>query len=161
MKPLSPRLKKWLLLAVPVILALAVFVRYEFEHTSTNQYCGYTCHIMRPAYESSFHNVHREEMNVNCRDCHLPEENLAETLVYKAYSGARDYYKNTFDPPDVLRTTDWSRDIIQSNCIRCHQTVVEHINISGGKLCFECHRGIPHGQWYQPFRSEKIYTPIR
>jgi len=158
---IAARHKKLLLVALPLILAIVLFISYEFQHTSTNQYCGTACHIMRSAYEDSFHSIHREDMRVNCRDCHIPETSLPEALVYKAYSGARDYYKNTFAPPDVLMVKDWSQRIIQGNCIRCHQAAVAKINTSDGKMCFDCHRGIPHGQHPESFSTGRIYTPVR
>lgn len=161
MKGLSHRTKRLIILGLFLVFLLVLMTRYEFEHTSTNLYCGTTCHIMRPYSESSFHNIHREENNVNCRDCHIPENNLAEALVYKAYSGARDYYKNTFAPPKALLTKEWSKNIIQDNCIRCHYSVVEKINHKDGKRCFECHRGIPHDQPIQSFSTQHINTPNR
>jgi len=154
---LTPRLKKWILIGLPILVGFTIFITYQFERTSTNQYCGFTCHIMTPYYETSFHNVHREENQVNCRDCHIPHDNLIETIAYKGYSGARDYYKNTFDPPDALQTKPWSQAIIQENCTRCHQTVVERVNMTDGKRCFECHRGVPHTSGTQTFSSEKIF----
>jgi cytochrome c nitrite reductase small subunit len=153
--------KKILAYSLPLLAVFIVFVAYMYEHTSTTQYCATSCHIMKPAGETSFHSVHREENQVNCRDCHIPQNNIPVALVYKGYSGARDIYKNTFDPPDVLHTTEWSRKIIQENCIRCHQSVVERINTSDGKLCFECHRGEPHDKSPQTFSLQKISTPIR
>lgn len=161
MKGFSQKNKRLLIISSLLVLLLVLITRYEFEHTSTNLYCSTACHIMRPYYESSFHSIHREENNVNCRDCHIPENNLAEALAYKAYSGAKDYYKNIFAPPKAILTTEWSKNIIQDNCIRCHYTIVEKINHTGGKRCFECHRGIPHDQPIQSFSTEDITTPIR
>ena len=116
---------------------------------------------MKPVYESSFHSVHREENKVNCRDCHIPHDSFLEALVYKGYSGAKDYYKNTFDPPDVLHTTAWSRDIIHENCINCHESVMARVGVSEERQCFECHRGVPHDQPIMPFSLEQTITPIR
>lgn len=161
MAPLPRKYKKILVIALPLMALFIGFIAYMYEHTSTTQYCGTSCHIMKPAYETSFHNVHREVNNVNCKDCHIPQDNIPLALVYKGYSGAKDIYKNTFDPPDVLHATEWSRQVIQKNCIRCHRSVVERVQISDGKRCFECHRGIPHDQSPLPFSLQKISTPIR
>jgi cytochrome c nitrite reductase small subunit len=159
--PLPRNYKKILVISLPLMALFIGFIAYMYEHTSTTQYCGTSCHIMKPAYETSFHNVHREVNNVNCKDCHIPQDNIPLALVYKGYSGAKDIYKNTFDPPDVLHATEWSRQVIQKNCIRCHRSVVERVQISDGKRCFECHRGIPHDQSPLPFSLQKISTPIR
>ncbi len=155
------RFKKPVFIGLPLLILSVILIGFIYNRTSTNQYCGTNCHIMNPYYASFLHNFHREDMRVNCRDCHIPKDNIAEALVYKAYSGAIDVYKNTFNQPVVIIAKPWSRRIIQRNCIRCHQTAVEHINTVGGKQCFECHRGIPHGQGYDSFSTQNIYIPIR
>ncbi|MDA8228958.1 MAG: NapC/NirT family cytochrome c [Desulfitobacterium hafniense] len=158
---LSSKTKKWLLIGLPLLVIGSVFIISQYERTSTTHYCGNTCHIMKHPYETAFHSTHREENGVGCKDCHIPHDNLAEQVVYKGYSGARDYYKNTFAEPDVLETKEWSKNILQKNCIRCHTTLVERINVSDGKRCFECHRGEPHDKAIQSFSTEKIFTSIR
>lgn len=146
MKDLSSRTKKRLLIGLPLLVICGVFLVTLYERSSTTQFCGTTCHIMTPPYESSFHSTHRETNGVGCKDCHIPQDNILEQIVYKGYSGARDYYKNTFAQPDVLTAKAWSKRIIQRNCIRCHSTIVERINNSDGNQCFDCHRGEPHDQ---------------
>ncbi|KJS48862.1 NapC/NirT family cytochrome c [Desulfosporosinus sp. BICA1-9] len=158
MNSLSSRTKKWLLIGLPLLAIGMFFLVAQYERTSTTHYCGTTCHIMKPVYETSFHSTHRETNNVGCKDCHIPHDNILEQIAYKGYSGARDYYKNTFAQPDVLHTKEWSQKILQRNCIRCHSTVVAGINTSDGKQCFECHRGEPHDTPLQPFSSQPIYT---
>lgn len=160
LESLPRKYKKYFVISLPLLLISIGFIAFMYEHTSTTEYCGTSCHIMKPAYETQFHNVHREEL-VGCKDCHIPHDNIPYALVYKGYSGAKDIYKNAFDPPDVLHTTEWSRTVIQDNCLRCHQTVVEKVAIADGKRCFECHRGIPHDQSTQPFSLQKISTSIR
>ena len=161
MKNLSLRTKKRLLISLLLFIIFGFFLVAQYERTSTTHYCGTTCHIMKPPYETSLHSVHRETNGVGCKDCHIPHDNILEQIAYKGYSGARDYYKNTFDPPDVLHTKEWSRNILQRNCLRCHSTVVAQINTSNGKQCFECHRGEPHDTPTQPFSNQSIYTAIR
>ncbi len=161
MNNLSSRTKKQLLIGLPLLVIAGVFLFMQYERTSTTHYCGTTCHIMKPVYETSFHSTHREANGVGCKDCHIPYDNILEQIAYKGYSGARDYYKNTFAPPDVLHTKEWSKTILQRNCIRCHSTVVARINTSDGKQCFDCHRGEPHDTPTQPFSNQAVYTPIR
>ena len=161
MDNLSSRTKKWLLIGLPLLAIGVFFLVAQYERTSTTHYCGTTCHIMKPPYETSFHSTHRETNGVGCKDCHIPHDNILEQIAYKGYSGARDYYKNTFAQPDVIHAKEWSKKIIQRNCIRCHATVVERINVNNGKRCFECHRGEPHDTPIQPFGSQLIYTAIQ
>lgn len=161
MKGFWQRFRKPLLIAIPALLLLGVVTVNMYERTSTNIFCGFNCHSMIPYYQSYFHSVHREANNVNCRDCHIPHDNILEAVIYKGYSGARDYYKTIFAPPDVIQVKDWSRSILQRNCIRCHQTVVSKINTEGITRCFECHRGIVHDTGTESFSSQNIFTPLR
>ena len=132
------------LLTIGLALVITGFAGWKgVEISSTNEFCG-SCHVMKPMLESSFHSVHRAPQ-VNCKDCHLPNDNVVKMLGYKAYSGIKDVVSNTVGPPDQIRVTLTSKKIIQSNCVRCHATLVQNISPDGGKYCFECHRSIPHG----------------
>ncbi len=140
-----PKNKPLFVLLVVLVIALAGIVGWKgTELSSTNEFCA-SCHVMKPMYESSFHNIHRAPQ-VNCKDCHLPNDNVVKLLSYKAYSGIKDVISNTVGPPEIIRTTAVSKKIIQTNCIRCHATLVQNIPFDGGKLCFDCHRSIPHAQ---------------
>lgn len=160
MSPIPRKYKKWLAISLPALVIFIAGFAYMYEHTSTTNYCGTTCHIMEPLYESQLHSAHREGI-VECKDCHLPHDNFLHQVVYKGYSGAKDIYKNTFAEPVVLHTTTWSQNVANDNCIRCHQAVVDRIQVTDGLLCFDCHRHTPHGQGTQSFGFETISTPIR
>ena len=144
-------LKGWILLAaILVIIPLAGWKGVEY--TSTDDFCV-TCHVMEPQKESAFHTIHRAP-EVNCKDCHIPQDNVVRMIGYKALSGSKDIYSNVVGPPDIIRTSAMSKDIIENNCIRCHSTTVQNIattgtpttkGSAGGTRCFECHRSIPHG----------------
>lgn len=141
-KWLSP--KAWLLLG-SLVIVIPIAGWKGVEYTSTDQFCT-TCHVMKPQQESAYHTIHRAPQ-VSCKDCHLPHDNVVKMVAYKAYSGSKDVYSNLTGPPDIIRTTAASKDIIQANCIRCHQTVVQNMNTEGGMKCYECHRTIPHGNF--------------
>lgn len=161
MAPIPRKYKKLLVISIPVLAIFVGIIAYVYEYTSTTHYCGTTCHIMEEAYETQLHSVHREEL-VGCGDCHLYHgPNIVYSLVYKGYSGMKDVYKNAFNQPVVLHTTQWSQDVIQNNCQRCHQSVVANIAITDGPQCFDCHRNTPHGQGTQSFSSQVISTPLQ
>ncbi|MFZ3100629.1 MAG: NapC/NirT family cytochrome c [Desulfitobacteriaceae bacterium] len=133
-----------ILLGIIVIVILIPIAGWKgIEYTSSDAFCV-KCHVMKSHRETAYHTVHRAPQ-VNCKDCHLPQDNVVRMLGYKAYSGAKDIYSNVVGPPAILRTTAMSKTIIQSNCIRCHSTTVQNIVSTGGKRCFECHREVPHG----------------
>ena len=134
-------LKKGLLLGLLSVVVLLAGWK-GIEATSTDQFCV-TCHIMEPMAEASVHTAHRLP-EVQCKDCHLPHDNPVKMLGFKAYSGIKDVAINAVGPPDVIRATPISQDIIQVNCIRCHEGLVKNMNTEG-RYCFDCHRSIPHG----------------
>jgi len=153
--------KKLLFISIPALAIFVAIIAYVYEYTSTTNYCGTTCHIMKEAYETQLHSVHREEL-VGCGDCHLYHgPNIIYSLAYKGYSGMKDVYKNAFDQPVVLHTSQWSQKVIQKNCLRCHESVVTNINITDGTQCFDCHRNTPHGQGTQSFGTQVISTPFQ
>ena len=131
----------------PLILIVSLFVIViagwkGIEATSADSFCT-TCHIMKPMADSAGHTIHRLP-EVSCKDCHLPHDNVAKMLGFKAYSGLKDLAINAVDPPELVRASAATQSIVQSNCIRCHRTMVENINTEN-QSCFDCHRSVPHG----------------
>src|SRR5512144_1300580 len=85
------------------------------------------CHVMDAAYENWFHAGHHGE-DLECVDCHLPHENLLAYYFEKGRSGMHDVFVfSTGQAPEMIRASEHSKEIIQSNCIRCHQSRVENM----------------------------------
>lgn len=112
------------------------------------------CHVMQPQYSGWFHSSHRE--GATCNDCHVPHNNIFNKYYFKAKDGLRHAFMFTFRlEPQVIQIKHEGRDVVQENCKRCHGYVnseVGTLRISGkshdqgsGKLCWDCHREIPHG----------------
>jgi cytochrome c nitrite reductase small subunit len=99
------------------------------------------CHVMESEFESWSHEgAHRRKL---CVDCHLPNENAAIHYVWKSLDGLKDiafFYSGR--APEHIRLTSHGAEVLQANCIRCHQTTVEYINHD--RKCWECHRRIMH-----------------
>jgi len=99
------------------------------------------CHSMDEAYNSLQHSNHKQ---FKCTECHAPHSFLPK-IVFKTKSGLRDLYVTTLgEVPQVIQATDESREIITVNCIRCHRTTVEQINMGQGRFCTDCHRDLVH-----------------
>jgi len=78
-----------------------------------------------------------------CVDCHLPNENRGAHAVWKTISGLKDaamFYSGRV--PDHIKITAHGKEVLQANCIRCHETTVMFINHE--RQCWECHRRISH-----------------
>ncbi|HSL30239.1 MAG TPA: cytochrome c nitrite reductase small subunit [Anaerolineales bacterium] len=113
---------------------------------SAPQTCA-NCHVMDAQYENWFHAPHARV--TECVECHLPHENIAVYYLEKGRQGAKDVYAfTTGDIPAAIRASEESKAIIQSNCIRCHESTVESITMGPqpfDRNCWECHRNVSHG----------------
>lgn len=113
------------------------------------------CHLMTPQYITWTHSSHREV--ANCNDCHVPHDNALNKYFFKAKDGL--YHASIFTlraEPQVIRALGPSIEVIQSNCIRCHEDRVTDAKMVGmvanheghrtDRICWECHRTVPHGR---------------
>ncbi len=103
------------------------------------------CHIMRPQYDSwvkaSHHGV------ATCNDCHLPHKVLDKYLA-KARNGWSHSKAFTLqDFPEPIRLTTYNREILQANCVDCHQSVLHDLSlVADAPSCVGCHLTVGHGQ---------------
>lgn len=155
----------WLTLsAVPLPLRLACFgalgalvglglyvarISEAVSYLSDNPRTCINCHVMTPQYASWQHSSHAGV--AVCNDCHVPQDNILHKYFFKAKDGLRHSTMFTFRlEPQVIRATPDAREVIQSNCLRCHERVVEDIGAplhsDFKRACVDCHREVPHGR---------------
>lgn len=126
------------------------------------------CHIMIPQYSTWFHSSHREW--ATCNDCHVPHENIVRKYYFKASDGIRHATIFTLGlEPQVIKINEAGKTVVQNNCIRCHIEQINPVsiaNVSGnnyqygeGKLCWECHREVPHGRVHSQASTENVIVP--
>jgi cytochrome c nitrite reductase small subunit len=152
--------EKWKL---PVIIVLGIFVGlalFIFKISNAPSYLSdepktcINCHVMYPEYATWFHSSHRE--NATCNDCHVPHNNVFAKYFFKAKDGLRHSAIFTLRlEPQTIFIKEAGISVVQENCKRCHQNVVENVSIFNitaqgamdgeGKLCWDCHKEIPHG----------------
>ena len=121
------------------------------------------CHVMDAQYENWYHAAHARV--AVCTDCHLPHQNIVSYYIYKGYSGMKDVLSFTFKTyPVAIRATNQTDQIIQANCIRCHNDTVDNI-IAGAqpfdRYCWDCHCSVAHGQRglsLYPYQDTEIYN---
>jgi len=153
--------KKWRPAAtfvVAIIFGMGIFL-LDFSNAasylSDDPQACVNCHLMTPQYLTWTHSSHREV--ANCNDCHVPHNNVANKYFFKAKDGL--YHATIFTmraEPQVIRARPPSIEVIQNNCIRCHQTqvtdakteafVADHVVNRTDRTCWECHRDVPHGR---------------
>jgi cytochrome c nitrite reductase small subunit len=145
--------RRALLLAVllGVLAGLGGFTFFYAEgasYLSTDPEACVNCHIMRPQYDAwqkaSHHTV------ATCVDCHLPASGL-EKYWAKALNGYNHSKAFTFqDFHEPIMITARNARILQENCLRCHEDLVED-QVAGATTdadaitCVHCHRNVGHG----------------
>lgn len=148
----------------PAIVAVAAFIGlgiYVFRVSNAASYLSddpqacVNCHLMTPQYVTWTHSSHREV--AHCNDCHVPHNNVVNKYFFKAKDGL--YHASIFTlraEPQVIKAKKASIEVIQNNCVRCHTEQVTDAKIAGtvenhhakrtDRLCWECHREVPHGR---------------
>ena len=149
---------RWLLVAV-CVGSLAGFGSYTFRYAEGLSYfsadpqaCA-NCHIMNAQLDSwrksSHHAVAR------CVDCHLPDDFFGKYLAKaeNGYHHSRGFTLQDFHEPILIK--DKNSRILQANCVRCHQPLVQELVGAHGDQgatkdaaprCVHCHRGVGHGE---------------
>ncbi len=110
--------------------------------SSQPQFCV-GCHVMEAEYAAWIHaGAHRSN---RCVDCHLPNQNMAVHYLWKSIDGLKDailFYSGQVS--DDIELTDHGREVLQANCIRCHEQTVSMIDQN--RHCWACHRQIQHSR---------------
>ena len=100
------------------------------------------CHVMQDAYDSWQKSSHHAV--AVCVDCHLPNDNIMEHLVWKGIDGGWDFFAfHTGLYSEPIRITEHGRKVVQGNCVRCHGHMVSRISTEGLE-CSKCHRSVNH-----------------
>jgi cytochrome c nitrite reductase small subunit len=136
----------WRLIVILVLFAAAIggFLMLGppalLARTETPEFCS-SCHVMQTQYNSWFHEgAHR---SIVCVDCHLPHQNLLVRYMWKSITGVKDVVVfHSGMTPDRIVVSNHGQNVLQGNCIRCHQTTVWRINRE--RNCWDCHRRLSH-----------------
>lgn len=149
---------------LPVIILLGVLVGlggFIFKISKAHSYLSdepetcINCHIMAPQYATWNHSSHREK--ATCNDCHVPHNNAVNKYYFKAKDGMR--HASMFAlrlEPQVIKIHEAGHEVVQNNCIRCHDHLLTDSKMNQkdemftahrtDRTCWECHREVPHGR---------------
>lgn len=156
-KFLSIDKKMLLFIGVFVGIILSVVTVKGLAYSDSPEFCS-SCHIMTQVHDSFTDSTHAE---LACGDCHLPHDNIVNKLTEKAKAGMGHVYYNTLGVekiPGVLHTTENSQEIINENCISCHENTVKNISHDAKDSCSSCHEAVPHGNG---FKTEDYFKPAK
>ena len=134
----------YLLGAIVIAAALGGFAAFGppglYARSESPEFCG-SCHVLQPEYEAWFHSGAHQ--NIKCIDCHLPNNNFANHLLWKTLDGVKDWGKfHTGMVSKDIRISGHNAQVVLDNCRRCHAETVARINEE--RRCWECHRRISH-----------------
>ncbi|NOR28433.1 MAG: cytochrome c nitrite reductase small subunit, partial [Lutibacter sp.] len=124
--------------------------------------------VMTPQYTTWQKSSHREW--ASCNDCHVPQDNVFKKYLFKAKDGL--YHASVFTmrgEPEVIRMKEAGVEVVQNNCIRCHEdqvtdarlsaSVEDHFENRTDRKCWTCHQEVPHGSVHS-LSSVKYYGKI-
>ncbi len=148
----------------PVLIVMGIFVggiiiilriSNATAYLSDDPKACINCHVMFPQYETWNHSSHRAK--ATCNDCHVPHDSVINKYSFKAKDGLRHAAIYTLKKePQVIRMHEEGQKTVQANCIRCHQELLDGSRLVHGdyqdylngnaRLCWHCHREVPHGR---------------
>ena len=137
--------KRFIVLSLAAVAALIVVFLLVGPHqllakSDSPGFCA-GCHVMEKQHTAYMHSgAHRR---IRCVDCHLPNENPAVHYIWKGIDGMKDaihFYSGKV--PEHIKLSVHGAEVLQANCIRCHEELVSMINTE--KRCWNCHRSITH-----------------
>jgi len=145
---MSPPRKAGFLLVLLVLVLIAgafgVFIAFGppglYAKSESPEFCG-SCHVLTPEYEAWFHSGAHER--IKCVDCHLPNNNFANHLLWKTLDGVKDVVAfHTGRVSETIHISDRGAAVVQANCQRCHGEIISRVRID--RQCWDCHRRFSH-----------------
>ncbi|MCK5146554.1 cytochrome c nitrite reductase small subunit [bacterium] len=105
------------------------------------------CHIMKEHYDAWSRTTHHAV--ASCNDCHTPHDLIGKYTV-KAINGwnhSAAFTTGNFHEP--IQIKGFNKEILQHNCIRCHQSVVGRMGAGTrgeNTDCMHCHSDVGHNR---------------
>ena len=115
------------------------------SYLSTDPRACANCHIMQSQYDSWQKSSHHT--SATCAGCHLPD-GFPEKYIAKARNGWNHSSAFTLQNfPEPILITAPNAEILQANCLRCHDALVHDLSAaSGPPRCVSCHVSVGHGE---------------
>lgn len=125
-----------------LILVVSLLYGKDIYHYSESPVFCNSCHLMNYQYDNFIHNgAHQSK---RCIDCHLPNNNIFNHLLWKGIDGTKDviyFYGGIYS--DSIHISTHGKKVVNDNCISCHSEIVSRVDM-GGRNCTDCHRRHTH-----------------
>jgi cytochrome c nitrite reductase small subunit len=105
------------------------------------------CHVMNEQFDGWVKASHRTV--AVCNDCHVPKDFVGKYAT-KARNGFwHSFYFTTQTFHEPIRATARSRDVVEANCRRCHESVALTLGTLHHRgpqdlSCIRCHASVGH-----------------
>ena len=136
---------KFSLAGMIIAVLLMLIISGGYAYSDSPEFCS-SCHSMNEyavTWQASNHKQFK------CTECHLPQDNMINKMMAKTETGMNDtYHEFMRDYPAEIELTVKGKDIVNSNCLRCHQSSVENtFAMESSDNCIKCHSGLVHDQF--------------
>lgn len=149
----EPGGRRWMYLSLALAAVLVAGTAMSFAMQTTDQatFCG-SCHVMSEAAWTHQHSVHAK---LACNECHAPAE-LTAKIPFKAATGTADITANLAKRySEVIHAEKRHKDVVNTNCRRCHAATIKDVSMESKPYCVDCHRSVPH-KASTPISSRKV-----
>ncbi|MCL2790884.1 MAG: NapC/NirT family cytochrome c [Desulfobulbus sp.] len=131
-----------------------IYASRVFSYFGSDPSACVNCHIMSVAYKSWERGSHAKW--TTCKDCHTPQNSKLAELLFDAKDGLHHATVLTLGKESPApRPLPATTEVIQANCVRCHtqlttefvragKATVVDIQHGRDKVCWDCHRHVPH-----------------
>jgi cytochrome c-type protein NapC len=128
----------WALVFVFLGVLLAAFTNHAVMWSSSDRFCGTTCHSMMwasAAYHQSTHYINNVGVRASCGDCHIPYDSghattveYVKLLLFKADRGVKDFWyesqksiatKEEWEKRRPALSANFENYLMQHNYITC------------------------------------------
>ncbi len=166
--------KQWKVIVIVVsgllcgLFVYTLYVSNATSYLSDDPKTCMNCHVMAPQYATWQNSSHKDV--ATCNDCHVPQDNVFNKYFFKAKDGLRHSTIFTIrGEPQVIKIHEEGSNVVQANCERCHNQQNERVSTLGqslaakkhgeGKLCWDCHREVPHGRVHSASSTPDARVP--
>jgi cytochrome c nitrite reductase small subunit len=138
------------LVGVTLGLGLYTFVYAKgYSYVTDDPNACANCHVMSEQLAGWVKSSHRAV--AVCNDCHVPHDLVGKYQVKASNGFWHSYYFTTQTFEEPIRATAKSRRVVEQNCRRCHEPVVEAMGTpshagEGSPSCVRCHGSVGHAE---------------
>lgn len=104
------------------------------------------CHVMNTEYNAWVKSSHGKV--ATCNDCHTPHDLVGKYLTKAEHGWNHSLAFTTGNFEQNIQIKGRSLAVVENNCLRCHQQLVdtiEHSRPTGQKVsCVQCHADVGH-----------------